>query len=153
VSIREKFLGAPIEQFTRMMFTRIITGLSRTLRDEELSVAQLAALHLLDQGKTSSVSSLGAELELSPSAVSRLVDGLVQRDLVARAEDPEDRRKKTLMLTQKGRRFVDAISEDRVRVILATAEVLPARLVERLLAALNEYKPAERPTGRPHERR
>jgi DNA-binding MarR family transcriptional regulator len=153
VTTRDKILGAPIEQFTRMMFTRVITALSRTLRDEELSVAQVAALHLLDQGKTSSVTALGAELGLSPSAVSRLVDGLVQRDLVVRAEDPEDRRKKTLMLTPKGRRFVDAASEDRVRVMLAATESLPARLVERILTVVNDWKPTERSNPKPHERR
>lgn len=136
-----------------MMFTRVITALSRTLRDEELSVAQVAALHLLDQEKTSSVTALGAELALSPSAVSRLVEGLVQRDLVARAEDPEDRRKKTLMLTAKGRRFVDAVSEDRVRVMLAASEALPARLIERLVAVILDWKPTERPNLKPHERR
>jgi DNA-binding MarR family transcriptional regulator len=133
-------LGSPIEQFTRMMFTRIITALSRSLREEDFSLAQIAALHVLDQQGAMRVTALADTLALSPSAGSRLVDGLVQRGLVGRAEDPQDRRAKTLVLTAEGRAFVDRASEDRVQVILQTAESLPSKSSAAMLAAVNEFR-------------
>lgn len=133
-------LGSPIEQFTRMMFTRIITALSRSLREEDFSLAQIAALHVLDQQGAMRVTALADTLALSPSAGSRLVDGLVQRGLVGRAEDPQDRRAKTLVLTAEGHAFVDRASEDRVQVILQTAESLPSKISAAMLAAVNEFR-------------
>jgi len=38
-----------IERMSRAMFTRIISSLTRTMQEEELSVAQVAALHLVDE--------------------------------------------------------------------------------------------------------
>ena len=42
--MKKTLVGTPIERASRWMFTRIISSLARTLRDEELSIAQLAAL-------------------------------------------------------------------------------------------------------------
>ncbi len=133
-------IGSPIEQFTRMMFTRIITGLSRSLRENEFTVAQIAALHLVDQQGMMRVSALAEELGLSASAGSRLIDGLVQRGLLARAEDPADRRAKMLTLSAEGRRFIEHTSAERLRVIEETAQSLPARMLKGLFAAIKGLK-------------
>lgn len=134
-----KQVGGPLETFTRMMFTRIVTSLARTLRDEALSVGQIAALHLIDQRGTLRVTDLAEELGLSASATSRLVDALVKQGLVGRAEDADDRRVRTLTLTAEGRAFVGRIGEDRVRVILETAETLPKQLVEAVMSGVQRY--------------
>lgn len=131
-----KHAGSPLETFTRAMFTRIITALARMLRDEALSIAQVAALHILDQQGTSRVSDLAEQLGMSPSATSRLTDGLVQRGLLARTEDPDDRRAKALSVTADGRAFVTRIGEDRVQTILAFTETLPKQFVETMQANL-----------------
>jgi DNA-binding MarR family transcriptional regulator len=140
VKKRQALLGTPVEQFGRMMFTRIITALSRSQHEEDFSLAQIAALHILDQQGSTRVTALAEALARSPSAASRLADGLVRRGLVARAEDPEDRRAKTLELTAQGRRFVDRMSEDRTSVILETAEGLPPQISSVVLAAVSEFR-------------
>lgn len=134
-----KHVGTPLETFTRAMFTRIITALARTLRDEALSIAQVAALHILDQQGTSRVSDLAEQLGMSASATSRLTDALVQRDLLARAEDPDDRRAKALTVTAAGRAFVARIGEDRVQVVLAQLETLPRQFVEAMQANFQRF--------------
>ena len=123
-----------------MMFTRIITGLSRSLRENEFTVAQIAALHVVDQQGMMRVSALAEELGLSASAASRLIEGLVQRSLLARAEDPADRRAKMLTLSADGRRFVEQTSAERLRVIEETAQGLPTRVLKGLLATLRGLK-------------
>src|SRR4051794_19691230 len=109
--------NATLERATRVMFTRIMTGLARTLRDEELTISQVAALHLIDEGGAHRVAVLGDLLGLSPSAASRMTDALVQRDLLDRSEDPGDRRARVLQLTAKGRALVDGMGADRVATI------------------------------------
>src|SRR5215213_8419121 len=64
----------------------------RLMGDEELSVAQFGALLLLEFEGERSVSQLAALLGRSLSATSRLLDGLVRRELAIRYEDPHDRR-------------------------------------------------------------
>ncbi|WP_437325590.1 MarR family winged helix-turn-helix transcriptional regulator [Sorangium sp. So ce381] len=137
---KQKILGSPLERFTRMMFSRIIAGLARALHEEDFSVAQVAALHLVDQEGPVRVTALATSLGLSASAGSRLVDGLVQRGLLARQEDPEDRRAKTLELTPLGRRFVDQASVERVRVIMETARSLPAEISAAILSAIGAFQ-------------
>jgi len=43
--VRENVLGTPVEQFTRAMFTRLITAIARTPRERDLTVGQVAILH------------------------------------------------------------------------------------------------------------
>ena len=68
----------------------------------ELSLTQLRALHLLvDDLDEASLKDLADRLELSLPAVSRAIDGLVQRDLVTRTEDAADRRMKRVRATSE----------------------------------------------------
>ena len=119
-----------------MMFTRIMAGLARTLRDEELTIAQIAALHLIDQARSMRAMALSDSVGLSPSAASRMIDSLVQRGLLERTEDGDDRRAKVLSLTSAGRSFLDRISEERVAVIMDTAKGFPATLTSKIFGAV-----------------
>ena len=129
---------ASIERFTKLMFTRIVTGLATVLAEEEFTIAQIAALHLLDQSPEMRVLALAEVLGRSPSATSRLVDSLVKRGLVTRVEHAEDRRAKLLSLTAAGTRLVERISQDRAKVILGSARSLPVAMREDLAAALTK---------------
>ena len=99
------------------MFTRIITALSRTLLDEELSVAQVAALYLVDERRQMRIGELATELGRSLPSVSRLVDDLARRNLVERAEDPTDRRARVVTLSVQGSKFIERTGADRVATI------------------------------------
>ena len=50
---------------------------------------------------------IARELELSPSRLSRVLDALEQRKLVARSISPEDRRNIVVSLTKMGTELVD----------------------------------------------
>ena len=127
--------AAAVEAFTRRMFTRIIAGLARTLREEELSIAQVAVLHLLDERGTMRATELVLELERSAPAVSRLLDDLVKRKLVVRREDEVDRRAKVISLAPKGRALVGRVGEARVRDIFRAAAAMPDSPIRNVLAS------------------
>jgi DNA-binding MarR family transcriptional regulator len=81
----------------------------------ELSFSQMKALQLLfNAGEAESVKELGDHLGLSLAAMSRAAEGLVQRGLVDRHEDSQDRRIKRLSLTAPGRDLVQKMRESRM---------------------------------------
>jgi DNA-binding MarR family transcriptional regulator len=140
-------VSAQIERASRWMFTRIISSLARNLHDEDMSVAQLAALHVVDQAGELRQSLLADELGMSPSATSRLVDALVQRGLVERREDPDDRRARALRLSRHGAELLDDIGASRTRLIERITGRLPRAMVKVFVSNLDRF----RETGLPPE--
>jgi MarR family transcriptional regulator, organic hydroperoxide resistance regulator len=125
-------LDSPAEKLTRRMFTRIITAVARTLREHDLSVGQLALLYLLDERAALRISDVAEELDLSLPTTSRLVDDLVRQELVAREEDPNDRRARTLKLTANGRAFIAKSSKARMTTIAGATADIPASALKGL---------------------
>lgn len=81
----------------------------------ELSVTQIKVLHRLDAAPDEvSLKQLGETLGLSLPAVSRTVDGLLARGLIARREDDRDRRVRRIALTPSGSETVMRLHRARV---------------------------------------
>ena len=109
----------------------------RAVGELELSLTQLRALHVLTRDdETLSLKELADRLGLSLPAVSRSIDGLVQRGLVTRAEDAEDRRMKQVRATSEVPDLLDRLTELRLAGIEQFVGSLSARERSRLAAAL-----------------
>ena len=80
------------------------------------------------------VGDLAEAIGRSPSATSRLVDGLVRRRLVERHEEPEDRRQRTLRLTPARPGLLRVV--DRARADQFLSAVRPMPTAERALIAM-----------------
>jgi DNA-binding MarR family transcriptional regulator len=126
-----------LEQFMRAMFTSLIVGLSRALKEHQLTVAELAALHLIDRHGELRVGDVASLLDIALPAASRVVAVLVDQELVVRDEDPTDRRARVLKLSDTGRDLIDVTSRERVRMAVATAAELPGPVMERIAGALS----------------
>lgn len=74
----------------------------RSHRIPGLSIPQFRTLVFLNRHAGASLSELADHLELTLPSMSKLVDGLVSRDLVAREAVKADRRRVTLKLTKHG---------------------------------------------------
>ena len=70
----------------------------------------------------------------SPSATSRLIGGLVKRRLVERKAEEEDRRQKTLRLTQRGHAVLRVVDRARADQFLSAVRPLPT--AERAIVAM-----------------
>ena len=79
----------------------------RFVRGAGLSMPQLSLLMRLYHGGGCGVHDLGSGLGVSSAAASQMVDRLVQADLVARAESPEDRRVRMVELSVRGRLLIE----------------------------------------------
>jgi DNA-binding MarR family transcriptional regulator len=81
---------------------RVMRADMRRYRQPFLSVPQFRALAFSRNYPGTSLNSLAEHLGLTPASTSKLVDGLVARDLLARRESAEDRRRIRLSLTPLG---------------------------------------------------
>jgi DNA-binding MarR family transcriptional regulator len=85
-----------------------------TLQEAGISFSQLKCLGLLTEADSQlSLGGLSEETGLSLPAISRAVEGLVQRGEVKRAEDPDDRRSKLLTVTARGRNTYERLASVR----------------------------------------
>ncbi len=89
--------------------------LFRYVRGTGLSIPQFNVLMALYYKESCAVSELSERMDITLAAASQLVDRLVQSGLLARVEDPRDRRSKRLSLTPKGRSLVEAGNAHRLR--------------------------------------
>jgi DNA-binding MarR family transcriptional regulator len=109
----------------------------RAVGELELSLTQLRALHVLAYDvEQASLKDLADRLGLSLPAVSRSIDGLVQRGLVTRAEDAEDRRMKQVRATASAPELLERLTELRLAGIESFVATLAPRERARLAAAL-----------------
>ncbi len=80
----------------------------RRSRGPGISVPQFRVLTFLNRMEGASLSAVADRVGLSLPAMSRLIDGLVARDLIRREESETDRRFVVLRLTSEGRELVHA---------------------------------------------
>jgi DNA-binding MarR family transcriptional regulator len=107
------------------------------LQDAGISFSQLKCLGLLSNADAPlSLGALSEEIGLSLAAVSRAVDGLVQRGELKRQEDPHDRRSKLVTVSARGRRTYERIVAVRMAGVERFVEGLEPDEREALGAAV-----------------
>jgi len=87
------------------------TGLPRWL-GLNVSMAQLKGLFVLAHLQQTTISEFAEILHIGRSAASLLADRLVQEGLIERTEDPEDRRKMMIRLSDSGLDLVARLREE-----------------------------------------
>ena len=97
----------------------------RVLGEVGLSFTQMKALFLLQEAGELTVKDISARLSMSLPAMSRSVDGLVQRGFVARRECESDRRSKQIALLPAGRDVLNRVTAARENALVAFASELP----------------------------
>jgi DNA-binding MarR family transcriptional regulator len=130
---------SPIADLLRLLSAQLLSGTARSLKNENMSLAELAAIHLLDRRPQMRVNTIADALALSMPAASRVVSGLVERGLVTRREDSEDRRAKVVSLTKRGRALIEALTVvliEETAAALATADTPVTERISALFATM-----------------
>ncbi len=118
----------------RALWRELVVGFASQLGELNLGFTQLAALYVLAEGATTTVADLAEAIGRSPSATSRLVDGLVRRRLVERRREEEDGRLRTVWLTPRGHAILRMVDRARAEQFLSAVRPLPRS--ERALIAM-----------------
>ncbi len=113
------------------------------LHDLGLSMPQMIAMHVLmghcgdpSRSEGMGMQALSETLRLSPSAVTTLVDRLVDRQLVERWENPADRRHKQVRLRPEGVDLVDRMAQSHAAEFAAALAHIDPTLQNELLDVL-----------------
>jgi DNA-binding MarR family transcriptional regulator len=101
----------------------------------QMSVEQFQVLRRIRRGSTS-VSALAEASQTGLPAVSKAVESLVRRGLVARSSDPLDRRKVPLALTEEGQRVLQVIFSEAETWLAVRFEKLDAREIDAIMKGL-----------------
>jgi len=126
----------------------------------DVTMSQAKVLYIVSLRPGIGMSALAAELKIGPSAISGLVDRLVEHAYLERHEDPSDRRQQLVNATPDGRRIIDRIRElstGHIRPLLdglSPAELEALRVgvaaLERQARAAGQPPPSD--TAHSHER-
>ncbi len=109
-----------------LLVSRLVRAQSWQRRPRSLTVAQFRTLTFVNAYPNSAPSEVAEYLMLSRPAITRIVDELVRRRLIARRADRGDRRRQTLALTAAGRHRLDAFFAAARGLVAERLAMLPA---------------------------
>lgn len=111
----------------------------RSHRGSDLSVPQFRVLVYLHRHPGASLSDIAEHMGLTLPSMSKMIDGLVTRGLVARQLNPTDRRRVTLAPTTLGRRSMESAyqaTESRLAARLTALSASDRRTVGKAMQVL-----------------
>ncbi len=120
---QEKFLET-MHAWMYEVMRHSMHGFVQHAKKSGISMSQIAAMIKLNKDAVCGVTDLGDELGISSAAASQLLDRMVQQGSVERTEDPQDRRSKHLVLTDKGLKTLKETVNARRQWIRALASSL-----------------------------
>lgn len=129
-------VSGKLQEFFKIIMHRSMREFLLYSRKTGLSMSQIGALLHINKHSVG-VSDVGDGLGVTNAAASQMLDRLVHQDLIVRTEDPDDRRGKKIVLTDKGRRIIEESTDARQGWLNDLAVTLsPAEKVQ-VLAALD----------------
>jgi DNA-binding MarR family transcriptional regulator len=96
----------PLAADLRIALARTVRLLRRERSSEDITDGQYAVLAFLDREGPQTPRALAEAEHVQPPSMTRTLNALAQAGLVARADDPDDRRQVIVTLTDPGRREV-----------------------------------------------
>jgi DNA-binding MarR family transcriptional regulator len=122
----------------RFVSNHVSHSFAQKLVGSGVTVAEWVVLREMFDTSTTSPSALAAATGLTRGAISKLIDRLVQKDLVSRAEAADDRRFQDVCLTPAGRIMVPKLAALADQNDHEFFSQLPAGERERLVATLKK---------------
>ncbi|MFC3835063.1 MULTISPECIES: MarR family winged helix-turn-helix transcriptional regulator [Deinococcus] len=115
-----ELLGHTMRRLHKHISSQVMSSMQDELQDLDLSFSQMTALHHLRAAAPTTVTVLSEHIHLSVPAASHMLERLVQRDLVTRAENPDNRREKLVALTEAGRGVLEQMDTAFVTAYVTT---------------------------------
>jgi DNA-binding MarR family transcriptional regulator len=102
----------------------------------QITMAQAKLLYVVMSGGPLSVSEIATRLGISMSTASGAVDHLVQLEMLARAEEPKNRRQVRVSITPTGTRTIEQmrdLSARQLRALLERLDDKDLKVIERAI--------------------
>ncbi len=149
-------MAGSIQQQAERLY-QVFAGLVRDYqyRDREgicchgLSISQCHALDLLGIEGATTMGALASHLRLEVSTMTRVVDYLVEQQLVTRIADAKDRRVCRVKIARKGRSLMSRIRGELVKEYELVLREVPPESREAVISALSSLHSAFKERCRP----
>lgn len=103
-------LDAHLGYWFRVVSNAVSQGFARKVEREGVTVAEWVLLRALYDAGRISPSRLADELTMTKGAISKLADRLLEKSLIERRANPDDKRAHTLVLNHEGRALVPRLA-------------------------------------------
>lgn len=100
------------------MMREFVKRQPRVVATGEVSLPQIAILHILKERDRCMMSELAKLLSITTSAATGIVDRMVRAGFLRRIPDPNDRRIINIRITLKGKRAINAIFRQRRKMMI-----------------------------------
>lgn len=127
---------ATLAEWIEVSMHRSMRQFLRYARASGLSMSHLGTIFHMHHCGSCGVTEIGEHLGVSSAAASQMLDRLVQQDLVLRSEDPDDRRVKRIVLTEKGQAILEEALRARQSWLNEVASTLSDSEKETITSAL-----------------
>ena len=122
---------------TVLLLMQTIRAEMRSHRPEGLSVPQFRALRFIKDNRGASLSNIADHVGVALSSMSKLIEGLVARELVTRLVAADDRRRITLELTEAGQAALGASHQGTQARFAQRLSTLPATERDTILQTMH----------------
>ena len=140
-----------ILQLGEKAFRELIPILPTEWLQLDLTMPQLKVVLLLFMNGSTRMSDIASALGVSLATATGVVDRLVERDIVVRESQPEDRRVVLCRLSEKGQKLIGGLwqlARDRLKELLEVVATSQLQLITEALEALLEAGEATRTDSR-----
>jgi DNA-binding MarR family transcriptional regulator len=121
----------------------LVAVAARSLADVDVTLPQFRALVVLTRPVGVTVGDLAQSLDVHPTTATRLCDRLERKQLIRRRPGVGvDRRETTVVLTARGRRLVDRVTDRRRRDLAVIAAAMTAADRQAAVRALTSFASA-----------
>jgi MarR family transcriptional regulator for hemolysin len=120
---------------------REIRSEMRSRRSPDLTIPQFRALSFVNRNVGSSLLEVANHLGLTSPSTSRLVDGLIYRNMMTREDHPDDRRRVKLIVTNIGKQILEASRQDALTYLSAKLSSINTDDREAIIKAMNVLQP------------
>ncbi|MBE7432648.1 MAG: MarR family transcriptional regulator [Anaerolineales bacterium] len=133
-----------LREWMDVFMHRSMRGWMTFAKSTGLSMPQFSILMQLHHRGPCGMSEISERFDITAAAASQLTDKLVQGGYIERAEDPNDRRAKSIQLTPKGKELVEAGMTERYRWMDELVSKLSAEDKPKVVEALKVLTEAAR---------
>ena len=107
------------EQLANLTFSLLANCQEKEIRLAEvhsLTQAEFRCLRLFGSDESINNKAIAERMNLSPSRLTRIIDGLVQKEYIIREIDPNDRRNMKVCLSRKGQLLVQQLNKAYIEI-------------------------------------
>ncbi|MCF3931828.1 MarR family transcriptional regulator [Acuticoccus sp. M5D2P5] len=142
-------LDSHLGYWLRMVSNAVSQRFARAMEAEGVTVAEWVVLRMLFDVDGIAPSMLAERMGMTRGAISKLAERLIDKGLVARAPNPDDKRAHTLALTGQGRALVPrlaVLADDNDASFFGALRAEERRALRRLLEKIAAAHDVKTPT-------